>query len=183
MSLIDVTNMPPMIAQAEITDAIARTLLDAVTTDWTSIEYRRTVLSATSEGRLRIAYGERTEQPLAPRDVAKLAKQLRDVMFQEGSGTWYTFTLTMTPPASVTSQFDYDNEPEWDVPVDPIAYVTDQHTHPRDLEHQPPWLREKLADGWARINDLPSEKRPLWVEKMLSEGRYELTAQGLVARS
>lgn len=182
MSSTDVEGLPPVLAQAQLVDAIARSLVGSVEPGWTSIDYRRVAVSATSEGRLRVSYPDRDAQPLAPREVAKLAKQLRDVMYREGSGTWYTFALQVTPPAAVTSRFDYDHEPAWDIAVDPIVYVTDQHTHPRDAEHQPAWLQERLAEGWARINSLTPDRMPQWVEKRLTSGTHILTPTGLVER-
>ena len=182
MSPVDVDGLPPMIAQAHLIEAIARSLVSSVEPGWTSIEYRRLVLSPVSYGALRVTYPDGVKGPRSPRDVYKMAEQLRDVMYVEGPGTWFTFDLRIEAPSSVTSRFNYDDEPEWDVPVDPIAYVVDQHTHPRDIQHQPAWLQERIATGWARINELPADKRPAWVQRHIDEGTHDLTAEGLVAK-
>ncbi len=59
----------------------------------------------------------------------------------------------MTPEGGATAEYNYDSEPEWDVPIDPIAYVTDQEKFPRHEEHQPDWLKQRLAEGRARLAD------------------------------
>ncbi|WP_245548446.1 hypothetical protein [Gordonia araii] len=76
--------------------------------------------------------------------------RLREAMYQEGLGTWFSAVLRIDRSGAVDGQFDYDSEPEWDAPVDPIAYVTDQERYPRDVENQPDWLKAKLAEGLAR---------------------------------
>ncbi|WP_456819873.1 hypothetical protein [Cellulomonas sp. URHB0016] len=171
-----------MIAQSRIIEAIARSLALVVEPGWTGIDYRRAVLSPVSEGHLHVVYPEREAYPPAPREVAKLVKQLRDVMYVERSGTWFTFELWIEAPGSVRSKFNYDDEPAWDAPVPAGAYVTDQHSYPRDVEHQPAWLRDKIAAGWARINDLAPGERPEWVRRRIDEGTHHLTAEGLVAK-
>ena len=60
-------------------------------------------------------------------------------------------TLRANADGSATAEYNYDEEPKWDVPVDPIAYVTDQDAFPRDEAHQPEWLKLKLAEGRARL--------------------------------
>jgi hypothetical protein len=183
MSQNDVHELPTLVAQSQITDAIARSIIDAVAPGWSSIQYRRSAVSAMSESRLVVVTPSGTEQPRVPRDVAKLAAQLRDVMYRPGRGTWYSFTLDIQPPGSAASRFTYDDEPAWDVPADPVAYVTDQHTHPRDAAHQPAWLRGKLVDGWAQIHRLAPDRRPAWVAKALADGTHELTTEGIVPRT
>ncbi|MGY4644701.1 hypothetical protein [Cellulomonas sp. URHB0016] len=107
---------------------------------------------------------------------------MRDVMYVEGSGTWFTFELRIEAPGSVTSRFNYDDEPDWKAPVPAGAYVTDQHSYPRDVEHQPAWLRDKLEAGWARMNELAPENRPEWVRRRIEAGTHELTPTGLVQK-
>ncbi|MGY4644698.1 hypothetical protein [Cellulomonas sp. URHB0016] len=182
MSLIDVDGLPPMIAQARLIEAIARSIVSSVEPGWTAIHYWHLALSATSEGGVRVASPDRDLGPRVPREAVKMAKQLRDVMYVKGFGTWFTFDLQIDASLSVTSGFNYDDEPAWKVDVDPIAYVVDQHTHPRDAQNQPVWLQEKIATGWARINELPAGQRPAWVQRHIDEGTHDLTAEGLVAK-
>ncbi len=170
-----------MIAQAQLIEAIARSLVSTVPSGWGRIDYRQIELSPTSEFSLRVTrHGEITTSRV-PREVVKLAHQLRDVMYVQGSGTWFTFDLAIEAPSSVTSRFNYDDEPQWEAQVPAGAYVTDQHSYPRDVEHQPAWLQEQIATGWARIYDAAPNQRPTWVQSRVDDGTHDLTPSGLVA--
>lgn len=76
--------------------------------------------------------------------VYQALEDLRRVTYQPGQSAWYTAVVTVTAEGSVSFDFDYDNEPEWDIDVVPMTYVEDLEMFPRDEEHRPAWLREKL---------------------------------------
>ncbi|KXP05313.1 hypothetical protein [Tsukamurella tyrosinosolvens] len=75
---------------------------------------------------------------------------LRAAMYQPGVGTWFSGEIRIDRSGAVDARFDYDSEPAWDAPVDPIAYAYDADQFPRALEHQPVWLREQIAQGRER---------------------------------
>ncbi len=95
--------------------------------------------------------GIRFESLRTPASVSRARKALRAASYREGAGTWFSAKFTVTAAGAFTAEYNYDAEPEWDVPVDSIAYVTDQKHFPRDEEHQPEWLKAKLAEGRVRI--------------------------------
>lgn len=179
MTSTDVEGLPPLVAQGRLIEAIARSVHGAADPRWTTIELRAIVLAPVSSVRMRVTVDGTVEQPLPPEEVDDLVEQLRDVMYRDGAGTWFTFVMTITAPAAVTSRFEYDEEPGWTADVDPVAYVTDQHRYPRDVDRQPAWLRDRLAEGWARIHDLDPARRPAWVERQLDAGTHVLTPTGL----
>ena len=80
----------------------------------------------------------------------RLITRLREAMYQPGLGTWFSAVLRVDRSGAVDGRFDYESEPEWDAPVDSIAYVTDFEKYPRDIENQPEWLQAKLAEGYER---------------------------------
>ncbi|HEY3504280.1 MAG TPA: hypothetical protein VGN37_16030 [Actinocatenispora sp.] len=82
-------------------------------------------------------------------DTALIAR-LRQAMYRSGAGTWFSAVVRVDRSGVVDGHFDYDSEPDWDAPVDPIAYLTDAEKYPRDVENQPDWLRAKLAEGYGR---------------------------------
>lgn len=57
--------------------------------------------------------------------------------------------ITVTVSGSATAEYNYDDEPQWDAPVDPVVYVTDQEEFLCDEDKQPEWLRQQLAEGAA----------------------------------
>ncbi|WP_068494061.1 hypothetical protein [Pseudoclavibacter helvolus] len=95
--------------------------------------------------------GVRYESLRTPASLSPARKALRAASYREGAGTWFSAKFTVTAAGAFTAEYNYNDEPEWDVPVDSIAYVTDQKHFPRDEEHQPEWLKAKLAEGRVRI--------------------------------
>jgi hypothetical protein len=96
------------------------------------------------------ADGDLTSVPMDMDFDTAVFANLRGVMYQPGSGTWFSAEFRVDRTGAVDAQFNYDSEPEWDAPVDSIAYVTDFEKYPRDVENQPEWLRAKLAEGHER---------------------------------
>ena len=84
-------------------------------------------------------------------ELSKAMKRLREASYREGSGTWFGVRVTVTASGSVTAACNYDDEPPWFAPVDPVVYVRDQEKFPRDEDKQPEWLKQRLAEGLARI--------------------------------
>ncbi|RZU64136.1 hypothetical protein EV379_0430 [Microterricola gilva] len=76
---------------------------------------------------------------------------LRAAHYKPQLGTWFSAHITVGADGSATAECNYDAEPEWEVPIDPIAYVTDLEAFPRDEAHQPEWLKQKLVEGRARL--------------------------------
>jgi hypothetical protein len=97
-----------------------------------------------------LADGTRASIRMSRQLDRQLFQRLRKVMYRPGLGTWFSAVLRIDRSGSVDGQFNYDDEPEWDAPVDPIAYVTDFEKYPRDAENQPEWLRRMVAEGYAR---------------------------------
>jgi hypothetical protein len=86
-------------------------------------------------------------------ELSKAMKRLREASYREGSGTWFGVHVTVTASGSATVEYNYDDEPQWDAPVDPVVYVRDQEKFPRDEDRQPEWLKQRLAEGRARISN------------------------------
>ncbi|WP_415855655.1 hypothetical protein [Sinomonas sp. G460-2] len=94
---------------------------------------------ATPEGRVNAVTGSEA--------LFLAVRELRETSYQEGLGTWYGLRVEVTPSGGATADYNYDDEPTWDPPVDPEAYVLDQRTFPRDEDERPDWLVERLAQG------------------------------------
>jgi hypothetical protein len=82
-------------------------------------------------------------------DFHDAVRELRRALYREGRGTWYTAEAVITRDGRIVFAFDVDGEPQWDAPVVPSTYVEDLKMFPRDLEHQPEWLREKVREAGA----------------------------------
>ncbi|WP_415855457.1 hypothetical protein [Sinomonas sp. G460-2] len=88
-----------------------------------------------------------------PFELWEAVEELRAACYRDGTGTWFSARITVTNTESATARYNYDEEPDFGLGgIDPIAYVTDQGKFPRGEEHQPEWLKQRLAEGQARIS-------------------------------
>jgi hypothetical protein len=115
------------------------------------------------------ASGGKDSAPV-PRNVTTKAREIRKVMYKPGAGTWFTIRVTVTADGKVTSEFDYDHEPEFDTPISPSTYVTDQYVYPTDEDKQPEWLRRRLAEGYAEIRTWDPKEWPEWLTSLVEKG-------------
>ena len=131
---------------AELQEQIGQGMLAAAPAGWQ--ELRMTVVQVGKSGqrlhRVVLASGEEHGRWSTPMSVGKAMRELRRLTYQSGKGAWYTAVVTVTPSGSISFDLDYDSEPQWDVDVVPETYVEDLEMYPRDEEHRPAWLREKL---------------------------------------
>ncbi|MEP6478866.1 MAG: hypothetical protein ABJB03_05710 [Rhodoglobus sp.] len=148
-----------LIAEQEAFNELGMSLHRLLSDGDERIEYLATVLSPVTYERMR-AYNPsgRFESPGGrfnsvdyPYAVSKALRALRAASYRDGVGTWFSARLQVTAAGAATAEYNYDDEPEWDAPVDSIAYVTDQEKFPRDEDKQPDWLKRKLAEGGERI--------------------------------
>ena len=93
------------------------------------------------------ADGERFNSVSIPIEASIAIRKLRAASYRDGSGTWFGVRLTVHADGTAKAEYNYDDEPEWDAPVDPVVYVNDLKKFPRDEEHQPEWLRRKVAEA------------------------------------
>ena len=109
------------------------------------------VLAAVARYQLYLERSDGTRESIMGRGFDDGAiRDIRAAMYQPGAGTWFSGEIRIDRTGAVDATFDYDSEPVWDAPVDPIAYAYDADKFPRDLEHQPAWLREQVAEGRER---------------------------------
>lgn len=84
-------------------------------------------------------------------ELSRAMDRLRAASYREGAGTWFSAQIVVTAESSATANYNYDDEPEWDSPLDPVDYVKDQEKFPRDEDNQPDWLKQKLTEGRERL--------------------------------
>jgi len=144
--------VPSLIRQGQLTDEISALLPQRVEGPWARLVYQHRRLTATAEGQLRV-YREDGSSGTAfsPREVRRLFEELRSVMYVETVGTWFSAEWFLTRPTDgeigVDVNFNYELEPEWNTPVDPVMYALDLEKFPRSEESIPTWLKDKLRDA------------------------------------
>ena len=167
-------------------------------TGWSQITHvARTVGPTTySTTTARTSHGDHEIQQRISMDARRLLTRMRQEMYRPGSGTWFTATVTVCADGSITTDFDYDNEPAADFA--PASWLDDAARFPRTPESTPPWLAAKTeqpewvgtrwqleftADGAVLDNSTPldattTEQGHAWcsqIAQQLRERGHELT--------
>jgi hypothetical protein len=135
-----------------LTQEIGTAFLDEAPSGWVAGEllYQEVGSTAELDATARLADG--TVQPLAISYTAMDAfNRMRALMAQPGKGAWFTATCRIEAPSRITFDYDYDHEPTWESPTSVGHYLEEWEAYPRDAEHTPAWLTERLAEAreWA----------------------------------
>jgi len=130
-------------SEIEIIDTIARALVAELPAGWREVGavYRAT----TSYAELDADVDGAQLDPL-PDDLEDRFEELRRVMYQPGQGAWLTARVSVTADGHFATDFDYDNQPAWSIPVDEGIYPADLAEFPRAPENTPPWMRQASSD-------------------------------------
>ena len=82
-----------------------------------------------------------------PSSIVRTFREMRTLMAQPGKGAWFTARCHIEASGRITFDFDYDNEPSWSTPTSVGHYLEEWEKHPRDPEHTPPWLAQRLQEA------------------------------------
>ncbi|RKS05673.1 uncharacterized protein DUF600 [Nocardiopsis sp. Huas11] len=131
--------------QSETLRKLGDLILDEVRGPWTEIalKYQGFITLTTSIITVTREDGN-TEKVVPPSTVDELMDQIRDEMYEQGKGTWFSAQYTITPPGRFSVDFDYDNQPTFPFEPDPKTYYEDMAHFPRDFENTPDWLKDKI---------------------------------------
>lgn len=132
-----------MADEMQTIDAIARALVTGLPAGWREVAatYLATAPYAELDATVTGATGETSQVDPLPDGLEDLFETLRLQMYQPGKGAWLTATIRITAEGRFATDFDYDNEPKWSIPVDPGIYQADLAEFPRDDQYIPDWLQ------------------------------------------
>jgi len=151
------SQLPPFIRQGQRVEEIARAIVAKVQVPWTELRYKISSLAPYSEHLIYITLPSGEEdREFAPRGFTKVTDELRTVMYRPGKGTWFSAAFTISAAGSVDAAFNFDEEPEWSRPTEPVFYVQDLERYPRYESAIPPWLAHQLELG--RLEDAEYDK-------------------------
>ena len=130
----------------EILKEIGKTLLTGAPQGWSKIIYisDSVVDHSTDDYRVENESGNNIAG-WGPVTLGPLLKDLRAGMYREGSGTWFSIKYTITRPGKFHVEYNYDEKPHILFPT-AWGYTNDLKRFPRDDEHIPDWLRQKLTE-------------------------------------
>jgi len=115
-------------------------MIDAAPDEWQRLELFLTSAGLMIKSGLSVTNSDGSVDKLHEIDGDTLAAcdELRERMYQEGSGTWYNADIVVDRSGKIESTFDYENPP-FDGTADPELLAEDQQEYPRDQEHLPSW--------------------------------------------
>ncbi|WP_435109506.1 hypothetical protein [Nocardiopsis synnemataformans] len=131
--------------QHEILTELGQEIVGSLPDTWTEITYTVHAIVSYREESMLVRHDDgRAERADIPIGTVLRIGELRRGMHQEGKGTWFSMEYTVTRPGKFTTEFDYDNEPGFLFHSGDGDYVRELRQFPRDEEHIPAWLREKV---------------------------------------
>jgi hypothetical protein len=129
---------------------IARLVADAPAPGWNSLKLVMKCVGKVQGGLIFMDRKGTEEREFPPRSSYRRFRELKDIMFREGHGTWFSMTVELEHDGHMSATYNYDEEPAWDVPIGDGEYAVDLERYPRSPEHIPAWLQEKLSAGAKR---------------------------------
>lgn len=137
--------LPSPLRQAQLIRTIGEAVGTSLPAGWSSARFVASMTAGVSDVAVWMTTGGTESRAFAPRPASKAAKQLRELMYEPGKGTWFTMTMVLQPQRRADTTFDYDSEPEFTpAPIDDAAFVDDLQRFPREAQHIPSWLQAKL---------------------------------------
>lgn len=129
--------------QSELLRTIAQKVVAAVPPPWTELTYNATLVTGYGESEILVTHLDGSVvREFPPRDLP--VRDLRAEMYRDGSGTWFSMTLVITPEGRASTRFNYTDEPPADGELNPRLFADDLAKFPRDDAHIPDWLRARL---------------------------------------
>lgn len=149
----------------ELMQRIGNLLLDVEPPGFRRMDVLVRMTVVTHELRLTVYLADGTTAEVPPPDgLAEAFTDLRRAFALPGRGTWFSVRCVVNAPSRIDMNYNLDHEPTWTVPATDTDYARDLAVFPRDDEHVPDWLRERIAR--AAGADMPS--RPATPRRQLT---------------
>jgi hypothetical protein len=146
MSETATPDVPSAVRQQELAQELGSHLVPSAPDEWSTLSYETFGVVGLQEATLQVTYADgHTQWFRPPPAAAPLAHELRQVMYREGKGTWFSARFMVTRPQSLDVAFNYDDEPPWDAPIDPAHYARELEKFPRNDDATPGWLRDRTT--------------------------------------
>ncbi|MFD6095997.1 immunity protein YezG family protein [Nocardiopsis flavescens] len=132
--------------QQEILNKVGSKILATAPSDWNKIVYKISSVVEMSSSSATVEYknGEagtfRTDAM-----IGNYLDELRAGMYIEGKGTWFSLECTITHPGRFKVHYNYNDDPELTFATSK-AFTNDLEYFPRDPEHTPEWLKQKIRE-------------------------------------
>ncbi|MFW6642112.1 hypothetical protein ACOALZ_18970 [Nocardiopsis algeriensis] len=135
--------------QEKLVREMALEILEGAPRGWSVMKYRYEHIGRAGAGENLVTFEDgETKRKRQPYSVIEKAISLKEGMYEKVKGTWFSMTLTITPPESFEVEFNYDKTMSiHPLPPLPGSYAYELEKYPRDPEYIPDWLQEKLRQA------------------------------------
>jgi hypothetical protein len=121
-------------------DIAKRMAASAGTGEWSEVRITMFAIGPRAQASLVRVTPTGDEESIGDSGMASVAlKKMRHAMGKGPSGAWFTATATLTRTGEITFTYDYQTEPEWDIPPEPEDYLRDIAAYPRPADQIPEW--------------------------------------------
>lgn len=132
----------------ELVRGVATLLARAAPGGWKRIDMKALMTVGVSDVALTVVLQDGTSPQMElPRDIIGMLGELRSRMYRPGEGTWLSMRLMMDPPGAYYTSFNNTHDPLWEPDITAADWAADLAAFPRDDEHVPGWLRDRLQEA------------------------------------
>lgn len=132
--------------QLDLIKEICQSILSRAPQGWKKVIYRSDAVIDHSSSKFQVhdAY-EKNIAGWGPNTIGPLLDNLRAGMYREGEGTWFSIKFTIIRPGNFQVEYNYNEDPHILFPT-AWGYTNDLKYFPRNEEHTPAWLQQKLSE-------------------------------------
>ncbi|GAA4079457.1 hypothetical protein [Actinomadura miaoliensis] len=132
--------------ERETVNGAVRALRSAAPDGWEHMEFVFRATVSIDSSALQVVDADGNIRPTTvPGQASDKMDDLRQLMYREDKGAWFTARLRVERSGRFSAEFDYDGEPDFNPPLTADTYAVDLEHFPRSEEHMPDWLRARLA--------------------------------------
>jgi hypothetical protein len=123
------------------------TLLDLVPEEgWRRVDLFSAMAGTARELVLTVIMNDGTRPEIQPPpQLNEILAELRTLLYEPGRGAWLSARISMNPPGAIFYNYNFDHEPGLTPPMTPAAYAEELKAFPREPEHVPGWLGDRVA--------------------------------------
>jgi hypothetical protein len=124
--------------------------------DWDFVKYSTSILITYSESQgfvtkngneksISVKFKDENGKAIHPNFVW----QLREAMYETApnKGAWYSMDMQINKNGKFDIKFDYNNKPNFSIPIEELDFIRDYEKFPRQGEIIPDWLNKILTEN------------------------------------
>lgn len=124
-------------------------LLEDIGPDWARIDLKVSMAANVDDYQYATLNqdGSVRERELPADQLRRPFSDLREVLWEEEKGTWFSIRFTIDAPDNSQTEYNFEVDPVWDPPISPDVWAKDLEIFPRAEAWRPRWLQRELNPG------------------------------------